>query len=188
MQASEQTLVHPIDTFNDSHRELFVSFINDFKNMETLSDEFKQELLGIRNISKNGMVEGFNASIKRKNLISCCFDEGLYNRFVDTYEDGCGLIISLNLVELFLRYNKNIFNELIDFLTEHNLYDITCFTYSSKTKDEKIKIQTDDDPNVCVVGLYDFTEEGKQHMISIFGDRFPFDVVTQVTVLNEFNF
>ena len=188
MEATEQTLSHPIDIFNESHRELYSFLINDFKNRETLSDEFKQELENIRDISKNGMVEGFNASIKKKNLISCCHDEGLYNSYFEKYEDDCGLIISLNLVELFLRYNKDIFNELIDFLTEHNLYDITCFTYSSKTKDEKIQIQTDEDPNVCVVGLYDFTEVGKQHMISIFGDRFPFDVATQVTVLNEFNF
>ena len=188
MEAIEQTTTHPIDIFNDNHREVFVSFINDFKNRGSLSEEFKQELENIRNIAKDRIVEGFNASINKKNLISCCHDEGLYNSYVEKYDDSCGLIISLNLLELFLRYNKDIFNELIDFLTEHNLFHITCFTYSSKTKDEKIKIQTDEDPNVCVVGLYEFTEEGKQHMVSIFGDRFPFDVVTQVTVLNEFNF
>ena len=188
MEATEQTLSHPIDIFNESHRELYSFLINDFRNKERLTEEFKQELKKIRDISKDEILEGFNSSINKKNLISCCHDEGLYNRFVKRYEDGCGLIVSLNLVELFLKYNKNIFNELIDFLTEHNLFHITCFTYSVETKDEKIRKQTDEDPNVCVIGLYEFTEEGKQHMISIFGDRFPFDVATQVCVVGGFGF
>ena len=101
MEAIEQTTTHPIDIFNDNHREVFVSFINDFKNRGSLSEEFKQELENIRNIAKDRIVEGFNASINKKNLISCCHDEGLYNSYVEKYDDSCGLIISLNLLELF---------------------------------------------------------------------------------------
>jgi len=189
MEASEQTFINPIDAFNDSYREVFELFINDFNNRETLSEEFKQELEDIHIISESRSTIGLYDSIKRKNVISYCLDDSLiYTKFAQRYEDGCGLFISLNLVQILLKYNKNIFNELIDLLTEYDLYDITYFTCSYKYNDEdkKFKIQTCEEPNVIVVGIYEFTEEGKQQMISIFGDRFPFDASIHITVLDEF--